>query len=793
MAKALIVSAGNNANEYLARHIGELGYTRPTIVASGGEARRRMDTNDFEVVIINTPLPDEFGHELGTDAVEKTDAGVILLAKTGTAEQIADKLQDFGVLVLAKPFTGAQFRQAVQIAASSYKRLAVLRTENAKLLDKIAQLRLVDRAKCYLIEKKGYTAREVTVPLAFSKCESEHRYKNFDMAAYTLQHPNHPGLNTKEWDVSKFMGFSFDDTDVYKTIEGASYILQTYPNKKLKAYIDSVLDVVAAAQEPDGYLYTARTINPKHPHQWSGNKRWVKDEEASHELYNLGHMVDAACAHYQATGSTKFLNIAKRYADCVVKEVGPKPGQATIVPGHQIAEMALARLYTLTGEKKYLDEAKYLLDYRGKTHIRNPYSQSQAPILEQKEAVGHAVRAGYMYAGIADVAALTKDSAYMKVIDRIFENIVGKKYYLTGGVGARHAGEAFGENYELPNMTAYNETCAAISMVYLFERMFLLHGESKYIDCMERTLYNGVISGMSMDGGRFFYPNPLSSDGKYAFNADGNTTRQPWFGCACCPSNLSRFIPSVPGYLYGVKDNNIYVNLFAGNTSTIKVNGKDVVLEETTEYPWNGDIKIAVKKSGVKNANLLVRIPGWVRNQVVPSDLYKYSDAEKPAYTVTVNGKAVEADLDANKGYLPVKNIKKGDVIRIHFDMPIRTVVANGKVADDKGKVAVERGPLVYCAEAVDNQNEPVLRAVMAKKPAFSVVDNYSIQNTETKGAPAFSVKAIKTDAQILEEGANGVSVKNNVLTLIPYYAWNHRGANQMNVWFYQNLSVLDK
>ena len=607
-------------------------------------------------------------------------------------------------------------------------------------------------------------AREVTVPLAFSKCESEHRYKNFEMAAYTLQHPNHPGLDTKEWDVSKFMGFSFDDTDVYKTIEGASYILQTYPNKKLKAYIDSVLDVVAAAQEPDGYLYTARTINPKHPHGWSGNKRWVKDEDLSHELYNLGHMVDAACAHYQATGSTKFLNIAKRYADCVVKEVGPNPGQATIVPGHQIAEMALARLYTLTGEKKYLDEAKYLLDYRGKT------------------------------AGIADVAALTKDSAYMKVIDRIFENIVGKKYYLTGGVGARHAGEAFGDNYELPNMTAYNETCAAISMVYLFERMFLLHGESKYIDCMERTLYNGVISGMSMDGGRFFYPNPLSSDGKYKFNADGNTTRQPWFGCACCPSNLCRFIPSVPGYLYGVKDNNIYVNLFAGNTSTIKVNGKDVVLEETTEYPWNGDIKIAVKKSGVKKANLLVRIPGWVRNQVVPSDLYKYSDAEKPAYSVTVNGKAVEADLDANKGYLPVKNIKKGDVIRIHFDMPVRTVVANGKVADDKGKVAVERGPLVYCAEAVDNQNEPVLRAVMAKMPAFSLVDNYSIENTETKGAPAFSVKAIQTSSQVLDQAADGtVSVKNQKLTLIPYYAWNHRGANQMNVWFYQNLNVLDK
>ena len=636
-------------------------------------------------------------------------------------------------------------------------------------------------------------ARKVTIPLAFSKCETEHRYKNFEMAAYTLQHPGHKGLDTKEWNVSKFMGFSFDDTDVYKTIEGASYILQTYPDKKLKAYIDSVLDVVAAAQEPDGYLYTARTINPKHPHNWSGDKRWENDETLSHELYNLGHMVDAACAHYQATGSTKFLDIAKRYADCVVREVGPKDGQAKVVPGHQIAEMALARLYTLTGEKKYLDEAKYLLDYRGKTKIRNPYSQSHEPILKQSEAVGHAVRAGYMYAGIADVAALTQDSDYIKTIDRIWDNIVSKKYYITGGVGARHAGEAFGSNYELPNMTAYNETCAAISMVYLFERMFLLHGDSKYIDCLERTLYNGVISGMSMDGGRFFYPNPLSSDGKYAFNADNNTTRQPWFGCACCPSNLCRFIPSVPGYLYGVKDNNIFVNLFAANVSTIKVNGKDVILEETTEYPWNGDIKITVKKSNAKNANLLIRIPGWVRNQVVPSDLYQFADKETPSYSVTVNGKAVEADLSANKGYLPVKNIRKGDVVRIHFDMPVRTVVANEKVTDDKSKVAVERGPLVYCAEAADNNGEPVLRAVMGKKPTFNVVDNYSIQNTETKNAPAFTVKAIKTECQILNDNADGISLKNCTLTLIPYYAWNHRGANQMNVWFYQNLTFMDK
>ncbi|MCI7119283.1 MAG: glycoside hydrolase family 127 protein [Prevotella sp.] len=636
-------------------------------------------------------------------------------------------------------------------------------------------------------------AREVTVPLAFSKCESEHRYKNFDMAAYTLKHPGHAGMQTPEWDVAKFMGFSFDDTDVYKTIEGASYILQTYPDKKLKAYIDSVLNVVAAAQEPDGYLYTARTINPEHPHAWSGKKRWVKEEDLSHELYNLGHMVDAACAHYQATGSHKFLDIARRYADCVCREVGSASGKTTVVPGHQIAEMALARLYTITGEKRYLDEAKYLLDFRGKTSFRNAYSQSHKPILEQDEAVGHAVRAGYMYAGIADVAALTKDSAYIKTVDRIWQNIYGKKVYLTGGVGARHAGESFGNNYELPNMTAYNETCAAISMVYLNERMFLLHSESKYIDCLERTLYNGVISGMSMDGGRFFYPNPLSSDGKFAFNADNNTTRQPWFGCACCPSNLCRFIPSVPGYLYGVKDNNIYVNLFAANTSTIQVGGKNVVLEESTQYPWDGDIQIRVAKLAAKNVNILVRIPGWVLNQVLPSNLYKYSDTAKPAYTVSVNGKKVEADLAANKGYLPVKNIKKGDVVRIHFDMPVRTVVANKNVKDDEGRVAVERGPIVYCAEAADNQNEPVLRAVIGKQPTFSLVDNYNIANTETKCAPAFAVKAITTQAQMLEDGANGVSVKNQKLTLIPYYAWNHRGANQMNVWFVQSLKMLDK
>ena len=634
-------------------------------------------------------------------------------------------------------------------------------------------------------------AREVTIPLAFSKCESEHRYKNFEMAAYTLQHPGHAGLQTKEWDVSKFMGFSFDDTDVYKTIEGASYVLQTYPDAKLKAYIDSVLDVVGAAQEPDGYLYTARTINPEHPHQWSGKKRWEVEEILSHELYNLGHMVDAACAHYQATGSDKFLNIAKRYADCVIREVGPKAGQACVVPGHQIAEMALARLYVLTGEKKYLDEAKFLLDYRGKTGRKDLYSQSDKPVVEQKEAWGHAVRAGYMYASMADVAALTGDEDYIKAIDAIYNNIVSRKYYLTGGVGARHAGEAFGADYELPNLTAYNETCAAISMVYLFERMFLLHGDAKYIDCLERTLYNGVISGMSVDGGKFFYPNPLSSDGHYRFNADNTMTRQPWFGCACCPSNLCRFIPSMPGYIYGVRENNLYVNLFAANTATIAVGGKKVTLQQSTQYPWEGDIAIKVLQNKAKAFNMMVRIPGWAQNQVVPSDLYSFSDDILSGYEVTVNGQPVKGELQ--NGYLVInRNWKKGDVVRVHLDMPVRTVVANHRVSDDRGRIAVERGPLVYCAEWADNAGINPHHLLLARQPQFDVQTAYSIQNTEGNGN-SFNVTAIKANAQEANVDADGRLVSKDVkITLIPYYAWNHRGAGKMDVWLARSLSGLE-
>ena len=622
-------------------------------------------------------------------------------------------------------------------------------------------------------------AREVTIPLAFSKCESEGRYSNFVKAANP----------SDEYDVSKFMGFSFDDTDVYKTIEGASYVLQTYPDKKLEAYIDSVLDIVAAAQEPDGYLYTARTINPKKPHGWSGTKRWEKVEDLSHEFYNLGHMVDAACAHYQATGSTKFLNIARRYADCVVREVGDKPGQACVVPGHQIAEMALARLYVLLNSDeyikkskkttlpsegqgggfltpdKYLEQAKFFLDYRGKTSFKTQYSQSHRPVVRQNEAVGHAVRAGYMYSGMADVAALTGDSAYIKAIDNIWNNIVQKKYYITGGVGATNHGEAFGANYELPNLTAYNETCAAIAMVYLNQRMFLMRGDAKYIDCLERTLYNGVISGMAIDGGTFFYPNPLESRGGYE--------RKAWFGCACCPSNLCRFIPSLPGYVYAVKDNDLFVNLYTANTSTVNIGGKSVTLEEQTKYPWDGDIRIKIAKTKAKQFRMMVRITGWVRGDVVPSDLYAYADGKQLGYKVSVNGEEVNGELE--NGYLAIdRKWKKGDEVRIHFDMSPRFVKANRKVVADRGRLAVERGPLVYCAEWPDNKFN-FFHFVMNKNPQFVLANQPALIG---------GIKQLKLDGRVLSFDSSGkLQATDAILTMIPYYAWAHRGQGNMQVW----------
>lgn len=602
-------------------------------------------------------------------------------------------------------------------------------------------------------------SRTVTIPLAFAKCEENERYANFDRAA----HPS---------ESYKVEGFPFDDTDVYKTIEGASYCLAIKPDRRLEAYIDSVIAVMAAAQEPDGYLYTSRTQNPAHPHAWAGDRRWVAVENLSHEFYNLGHMVDGAVAHYQATGKRNFLDIAIKFADCVCRNIGAGDGQLRLVPGHQIAEMALARLYTATGDRKYLDQARYFLEARGTTDCKNPYTQSHERPVDQKEAVGHAVRATYMYAGMADVAALTGDSSYIAAIDTIWGNIVNKKLYVTGGIGARHQGESFGDNYELPNATAYNETCAAIGNVYTNYRLFLLHGDAKYFDVLERTLYNGLISGVSVDGGSFFYPNPLSSTGGYS--------RKPWFGCACCPSNISRFMPSLPGYIYAVKDRNLYVNLFISDKADLEVGGRKISLSQKTAYPWNGDVAITVDKGSADMA-MNIRIPGWARNIPVPGTLYTYADDIMPEYSVSVNGEKAEGEL--RDGYLVIdRKWRKGDRVDVHFDMPVRMVKANDNVADDRGRIAVERGPVVYCAEWCDNDFN-VHTTLLNRRPEFTA---------ERLSDPVIGeIMAVSTPAQSLAYDSEGrLTVNRHTLKLIPYYAWAHRGEGDMTVWLPADLSA---
>ena len=607
-------------------------------------------------------------------------------------------------------------------------------------------------------------SRRVTIPLAFAKCEETGRYTNFSNAAA------HLGDTTRVFEVG---GLSFDDTDPYKTIEGASYILQTYPDRRLVAYLDSVIDVIAAAQEPDGYLYTSRTQNPAHPHEWAGPRRWSKEEDLSHELYNLGHMVEGAIAHYQATGSRKFLDIAIRYADCVCREVGPGSGQACVVPGHQIAEMALAKLYLVTGDKKYLDEAKFFLDYRGKTTIVHEYSQAHRPVVEQTEAVGHAVRAAYMYAGMADVAALTGDQDYVKAVDAIWDNIVARKLYITGGIGATASGEAFGKDYELPNMSAYCETCAAIGNVYVNYRLFLLHGQSRYYDVLERTLYNGLLSGVSLGGDGFFYPNPLESMGQHQ--------RQPWFGCACCPSNVCRFIPSLPGYVYAVRDRSVYVNLFLSNQSELTVGGKRVALTQTTDYPWNGDVSLHVGANAAGSFSLKLRVPGWVRGQVVPSNLYQYADDHRLGYTVTVNGQPADGQLTPDGYFTIQRRWRKGDRVQLHFDMEARVVRANNKVEADRGMVSIERGPLVYCAEHPDNSFD-LMSFLLSQQPCFE------LGQATIADVP---VTTLRTQGQTLDFDRQGRLVTADVeLRLIPYFAWCHRGSGKMRVWLPQDLKA---
>jgi DUF1680 family protein len=601
--------------------------------------------------------------------------------------------------------------------------------------------------------------RTVSIPSAFQKCEETGRVENFNRAAAALK---------GELTDRKIPPYPFDDTDLYKVMEGAAYSLSVHPDPKLEAYVDGLIEKIAAAQEKDGYLYPARTIDPRKPHPWAGSVRWELEKVDSHELYNLGHLYEAAIAYYQATGKRSLLEIALKTADLLDKTFGP--GKKSIWPGHEITEMALARLYRATGDERYLKLAKFLLDARGPDGAKGSgrtYNQSHLKVVDQTEAVGHAVRATYLYSGMADVAALTGDVSYINAIDKIWENVTSAKLYITGGIGATGSGEAFGENYELPNMTAYNETCAAIGNDYWNHRLFLLHADARYIDVMERTLYNGLISGVSLDGKLFFYPNPLESNGQHQ--------RSPWFGVACCPGNITRFIASVPGYVYAQQGDKLYVNLFAASTAEIRLdNGRLVKLIQETRYPWDGGVRMIVNPDRSGTFTINVRIPGWARNEAAPGGLYRFTDQTDEAATLKVNGKAVALNIE--KGYASLNRTwKQGDVIELSLPMPIRRVVANDRVDADRGRVALQRGPIVYCAEWADNSQGHVRNLMLA--------DNAKL-TAEFKGGLLGGVTVIKGTAVSLSYNEqNTVTKHEQELTAIPYFAWANRGPGEMLVW----------
>jgi len=602
------------------------------------------------------------------------------------------------------------------------------------------------------------TNRTVTIPASFAKCEEMGRMDNFLIAGGKMQ--------------GKVKGeMPFDDTDVYKIIEGAAYSLTTHPDPKLDAYVDSVIGLIKIGQEADGYLTTYKTIDTTYsPAKWCApSGKWV-NEQCSHELYNSGHMFEAAAAHYRATGKKNFLDIATKNADLLLKVFGE--GKNPGVPGHQIVETGLIKLYQVTGKEDYLKLAKHFLDFRGdstKRKLWGPYNQDHKPVTQQDEAVGHAVRAEYMYAGMTDVAAIFKDDAYTKAVDKIWDNMVSKKMYITGGVGAKHEGEAFGKNYELPNLTAYNETCAAIGNVYWNYRMFLLHGDAKYIDILERSLYNGVISGVGLDGKTFFYPNPLECDLNYKFNQGGSLDRQPWFDCSCCPSNICRFLPSIPGYIYAQAPGNLYVNLFVQSSSTIQLDKKlPVTISQETKYPWEGEVKITVSPEKASQFALRLRIPGWVQNQPVASDLYSYISAPSTPFSVTINGENVQ--FKEENGYAVItREWNPGDVVNYTLPMNIHRVEANEQVVQDAGLTSIERGPIVYCIEGKDNGTELMNFALADSAKLVAKYEPEMLGGVVTISGNA-QVKASKTPEV-------------QKMTAIPYYVWDNRGINEMKVW----------
>lgn len=598
-----------------------------------------------------------------------------------------------------------------------------------------------------------------TVPAIYRKCKETGR-----IGAFLLHDSSGTGSKVHP----------FWNSDVAKWIEAASYSLAVHPDPELESLIDDVIDKIASVQQEDGYLNTYYTVAEP-------ECRWKK-LAFGHELYCAGHLIEAAVAHYQTTGKTKFLDVIRRYADYIDCVFGP--GKRSGYPGHPEIELALVKLYRLTGEKRYLNLSSFFLDQRGQSpsvfksemenlppehtelyhrffnadeNFNTQYCQDHLPVREQAEALGHAVRAMYLYSGMADVAIEIEDDELFAACKRLWEDATKKRMYVTGGIGSSPDNEGFMQPYDLPNRSAYAETCAAIGLVFFTHRMLQLNPNSRYVDIMERALYNGVISGVSLDGEKFFYDNPLESWGDHH--------RQEWFDCACCPPNIARLIASVGGYVYSQTESDAYVHLYVQGTGELRLGDQKVLLRQKTDYPWDGRIKISVEPEQATVFGLNLRIPGWSRK------------AE-----ILVNGESIDVNANSKKGYSRIeREWKSGDTVEIAFPMPIERIVANPAVREDIGHVALQRGPIIYCLEKVDH-DVPLHQIVLPTEADLKVeFDEELLGGVAVITGEAKTLDASDWNDELYRNTT--VKMKSCRITAVPYYAWDNRSPGEMRVW----------
>ena len=626
------------------------------------------------------------------------------------------------------------------------------------------------------------TQRETLVPWAFERTQPgvEHLKAARDFLAGKKVEGHRP--------------HRFIDSDLYKVMEGAAYLLQLRQDPELEGKLDEIAEVIASAQHENGYLYPSHTTKVGSAKHMMGDAPY-EFVVHSHELYNVGHLYEAAVAYYRATGKKRLLDVAEKSAAHINKvffEGDPaynegKPIQQA--PGHQELELALVKLYRVTGKKLYLDMARKFLEIRGVTYVPDgegvmapTYAQQHKPVMEQSEAVGHAVRATYLYSAMADVGTLTGQPGYAGALDRIWGNITNTRMHITGGLGAVHGIEGFGPQYELPNAHAFNETCAAVGNVLFNYRMFLLHKDAKYLDVAEVALLNNVLAAVNFKGNRFFYVNPLEADGKYPFN-HGVAERAPWFGTACCPSNMARLIPQVPGMTYAHDAENLYCTFYSECRASVNIGGVEVGIEQKTAYPNDGEISITLSPQTPKEFQVHLRIPTWARERFVPGALYRYVDSVREPIALTVNGEPMNTKL--HKGFASVRRKwSAGDRVVLKLPMPLRVSECHASVGENRNRVALTRGPFVLCAEGIDNGGT-TQRYFLPEIPDSTKV-KISAKSIESGRFIQLTIPASRVSR-------GGVSESTD-LVLTPYYAWNNRGVGPMTVWFpkEKSLAVFD-